>query len=386
MSNMAIFEDLVRNNTPHYLTGPDQLINDAQRFQNYWIGMEAASNRLHDSIQGGTSIEDRVFLNAERRMQYYHPDDSTMTYKRNDVTESISQNWGFFITYVAWSKHEVRNAFKRSKGTAKGGLLIKDFINAKYMEMWTDVNDELEEGAFMQPDPTTMTGTKASVPVSLPYFVNEFESTLFPGFENVLGVDPRVEQNWRNQKASYAQLPTENWDLYRAMSQVMRKSMFKKMPHRGEHSTLQTTAQDLIIATDSEGMTHQETAVQYNQDLRRRPGGGSEDPFAGDIEFRGVPLHWYPSLDGQAIYATGTGGAPSVASDDTNGNAGPRYMGLNAKTIRMVWHEEAYMEQMSVQTDARQPWNKALPFDSQCNRICRSRRHNWIISPSATLS
>ena len=386
-NNLALFEDLVRNNTPNYLTGPEDLINDAQEHQDYWIGMEAKSNRLYDSIQGGASIEDRVFLNVAKRMMYYHPDDSTVTYKRNDVTQSIVQNWAFIFTHVAWSKHEVRNAFSRANsGKGKRGLLIKDFIRAKYMEMWTDFNDQLEDGAFVKPDPTTMAGIKAKQPVSLPYFVNEFTDTLFPGFDNVLGIDPRVEQNWRNYKGTYAKLPSAQWDLYQSMSQAMRKTMFKKMPHRGEHSTLQTKAQDIIIATDSDGLDDQELAVQINQDITRRPGGGSEDPYAGDLQFRGVPIHWFPSLDGQEIYATGTAGAASYASNTANSNAGPRYMGLNAKTIRMVWHDEAYMEQMDVQTDASQPWTRALPFDSQANRICRSRRHNWIISPSATLT
>lgn len=387
-TSVDVFRDLVNNTNSTVFTGPDQIINDATLHRNYFTRFEHSGGDRSKMMQAGPNIVETIFLSGVQRATFYSPDADSFSYQRDDVLSNWLIPWRFLFTHKTWTDHEI----VLNTGGLSGGALkdkLKSIDKGKDMAVITDLVDTLESTAWAPPSATQMEAVTGKKPNSILCFVTELSSGLPPGYATagtttVQNIAPGTYSNWKNQRASYTDLPKVGTDLFRAMSQGMRQSEWHQMPYRPDLST-GPDLNGFCWFTDNEGVMNYEDSLRLSQDEFKN-GSSGQDPHYGMPTFRGAPVKYVSALDGASVWPTGSGGALSTSADTTNSNAGPRYVGLTAEHIKCVWHSGMYMRKKPSFNPDDQPHVNVQTLDTWLNRVCTSRRRQCIVYPSANLS
>jgi len=384
-SNVDVFKDLILGTTSTVYTGPDKLINDATRFQTYFSRFEMQGGKMGDVIQAGPEIIDQILLDVPQRAQFYNPNNGSFNYQRDDVLSQWKVNWRFLFTHKTWTEHEII----LNTGGLTGGALrekLKSILKAKDMACATDLVDTIEETAFAAPSSTEMEGQEGSRPYSVLAFVSELSSGLPPGWgsSTVMGINPSSKTNWKNARQTYSDLPKVGTDLFAALSQGVRKVNYQAQPWKSGMSQ-ENAISEFTFFTSNLGLSNYEESLRINQDEFRN-GSAGQDPHYGKPTFRGIPFDYVASLDGAAVWPTGSAGALSTETDTTNSNAGPRYVGITRTHMKCMWHSARFMQPMDEIRPENQPHVHVMPMDTWLQRVCTSRRRQLVIYPSANLS
>lgn len=387
-TNVDIFRDLVTVTSSTTFTGPEQIINDATQHQNYFTRFELSGGDRGSVIQAGPNIIDQIILDVPQVAQFYDPNAATFAYQRSDVLSSWSIPWRFLFTHYTFTNHEII----LNTGGLTGGKLkekLKDIRKVKETACITDLVDTLEATAWAPPSGAQMEDVAGKQPHSILCFVSELSSGLPPGYaasghSTVMGINPASKTSWKNQVSTYTDLPKVGTDLFSALSRGVRSAMWSQLPYQPQLSQ-QSTTNGFTFYTDTLGMDRYEESLRINQDEFKN-GSNGQDPHYGAPTFRGIPFVYISSMDGAALWPTGTAGALSTSTDTTNSNAGSRYVGLTRDHIKCVWNSAVYMQAMPEIIPENQPHVHVMPKDTWMNRVCRSRRRHLVVAPSANLS
>lgn len=391
-SPLSAFGMFVASNGPVIYTSVKDIINDAVRVNFNTLGYLLRGNELSDVLQAGPYIQDHVFLQQQSVTHSYQPG-ATETYTQPQVGTTWRVDWRFFLSYIAWTDHELELS-AGSNQTAKARYQrYKDIWYQKEQNLHTDQMNYVEDAMWAVPDKTKMEAQDGQEMYSIPCFVNEFTnglpSSAHPGgaWTTVMGIDPTAagKTNWKPQTFTYGSITasTPATNLIQAFDSAQLSLDFRPPPmYRESFEQPSGRFADLVCFTSKQGIMNARRLYRESNDRWQ----DNWDPF-GNPMYSGMPFVYVAKLDSAAIFPTGAAAALSTELDTAGTtNSGPRYFLIRPKYLKMVFHSERYFKNLGEMTDMRQPTVHAMPIDTWGNMLCRSRRRHGIIYPNADIS
>jgi hypothetical protein len=398
MSSLDKFSDFQYLTHDIKLTGPQDIINEAT-LRNYLVG-DMLTNRDESNVfRGGKRLTERIQAYDNNGFQAYLPNEE-LTPVARDTIRYMNVDWRFVVGNYAWNDNEV-------------------LLNEGDPNRYGDLKYEYESGAVTSiingmesllcnvPNTADMEAAGGRYPYSFPCFVQEGAITsaavyakgaLPYGFSTVMGVDSSTETWWQNQTAGYTNASIETADsstgLFTAFDKMMRVVKFDKLKiNQAAKYWENDDLRKMRIYTSGNGRDIFMRLLRSKNN--RLTVSGPQDAAYPDPRFDGYPVDWIEKLDTAPLYGlTGTAGygVSLTGSFETTatGNgiytakAGyPRFYFLNFKYMYVVFHAEKYFQQKMMDGGARQPFSHVMYFDTYYNLVCRSRRRQGIIQPTA---
>lgn len=386
---LAEFTTLMASQGPAWASGAEVLINEAVK-RRYTHARIQNGKRMDEMVQSGTSITDTIFLEEKSTYKRYNPNFSTKVENPQTGT-TWSVPWAFATAHMSWNKQEI--GLNKDTTSAKyRAQRYKSVMYQKHQNLFTDICNSMEDELWATPNSVEMessTPTEARIPYSLPCFITENTNGLplnadGTSWTTVQGISSATYPKWANQTGTYTYSSASavlTTPIFTAMSEIMHKTKFDKLPKHGSYSD-KTTSPHVILCS-LQGLTNYEYALRVNQDQFRGIGKTSgQDPDYNNPTFRNVPLDYIEALDTAALYDNGASGVAAEGSADLSG---PRYYFVNGEYLNFIWHSENYMvlEDPVNMTAGGQPFTWAQHADLWNNLVARSRYRQAILSPSA---
>jgi hypothetical protein len=410
MAGSAIdtFGDFMLSTGPAFLTGPEDVINEAVK-HTYLLRRILSGKDMTETLQGGSTIKDIIFFDEDSTYESYKPNPS-FTYRNPQVLTEHEIDWRFSKADMVWTDHEIAlNTGDLSKSARFHKF--KTLKRTKEQNLWTSIMNGMEDELWAAPPadgglvedtdgdtvysfPMTITdqgwdtsGTASVVPV-LTAANNHPE-----GWTTVQGINPADQAKWTNRVEFYTDGPTSTtgFDLFPAMSRMWHRLRFDQLPMRPDLSDRTTVPQ--FIACSLAGLTNYEDMLRNSQDAFVM--AGRQDPAYNHPTFRGIDLIYVSTLDDAAIYDGGiaTTGyvdeATATAAEFHGGSgarSGPRYWFINGKYLNKIFHRDRYFYKKPPFTPSQQPFTHVMVVDIWHNCFNRSRRRHGIISPNGALA
>ncbi len=384
------FTTLMASQGPAWASGPEEIINEAVR-RRYTIARIQAGKNMMEYVQGGDEITDTIFLTEASTWQRYNPNvDIQRQNPQTGVTWTVP--WSFGTAHMSWTKQEIglnKDTTTRSFRSQR----YKAVMYQKHQNLKTDICNSWEDELWAQPDEVNMESTSPTsprVPYSLPCFITEETDGIPLGATATSWAGGAVQRigvtanpKWDNQRGTYTyNKTTDTTNIFAGMSRLLRNLKFDRLPKDPQYSDKTTSPH--VILCGANGMTNYEHALRQNQDEFRGVGKNSgQDPDYHNPTFRNVPLDYIESLDDALLYDSGS----STTVAEANANlSGPRYWFINGQYLNFVVHSENYMVLEEPIRPSGQPFTRVQDVDCWNNVICRSRRRQGILSPSADTS
>ena len=382
------FTTLMASQGPAWASGHEEIVNEAV-LRSYTIARIQNGKNMMEYVQGGDEITDTIFFEEVSTWQRYNPN-VTITRQNPQTGTTWTVPWSFGTAHMSWTKQEIgpnKDTTTRSYRSQR----YKAVMYQKHQNLKTDICNAWDAELWAVPDETNMESTTPSgprVPYSLPVFITEETdgiplgdgSTAWAG-GNVQRIGVVANPKWNNQRGTYTyHATTDNDSIFPAMSSLLRLLKFDRLPKDPQYSD-KTTSRHVILCSNN-GMTNYEHALRKNQDEFRGIGKTSgQDPDYNNPTFRNVPLDYIEALDTVAIYDDTAGTA--LADETAAANTGPRYWFINGQYLNFVVHSENYLVLEDPIRPSGQPFTRVQDVDCWNNVICRSRRRQGILSPSA---
>lgn len=396
MSGTALsqFNDFVAATGPTYVSGPGDVINDAQKNTYSFGALMGGDTGRKKMVQGGANIRESIVFQSNGTFKYTLPGE-TQAWVNPQKLVKIQVEWRFSLAHMAWTRQEVLLNDRIRYGTEQARFqTYVDLRDEKEMLMWTDKWNGIETQAWVQPVTENMEATDGKQPYSIPAFVNEFTNGLFDPqaagetvWTTVEGIDPTVttkgENNFVPQTRAYTSETVNNSGNIISTFDNMWKDVRFEMP-----PTMQEYFQDprynrQCIYTSSVGQSVYQQLLRASQDAFVV--AGRQDPAYADPQYMGIPVKWVSELDTATLYAN-TAGTDVVAESSANvNNKGPRYYWLNSQYLYPVFHDEMYFEKDEVSRHHNDVDTFVCPVATWYNIICTSRQRQGLVSPSGDL-
>jgi len=408
------FTQLLAAQGPAWRTGPEKIINEGVKRTYTWPRLVKGKD-MEEMIDGGDVITDTIFFDVKSSFQRYSPN-ASFDYDNFQVGTTWTVPWAFATANISITKHEL--GLNKSKHTGKYRTQrYKKVLRQKHQNLWTDVCNSIDSEFWAAPNANLMevsAPTGSRIPYSIPVFVNENSDASNPtatgvnglpspvaaewstNAATVMGINPATKTKWQNQRESYNFAATSAVlaaGIFPAMTKLKFKCSFDRLPKREEYSDKTTSPH--VILTNLEGISNYEVALRLNQDEFRGVGKMSgQDPNYDKPTFGGIPLDYISELDTAAIYPTGsTAGGFGTYDDGTNttntggvGFVGPRYTWINGEYMKLVMHDENYMELGDPFTPSAQPFTRVQVMDMWNNFLATSRMRHGQLYPAANIT
>lgn len=372
LSNFSDFQALTRDIK---LTGPEELLNEAT-LHNYVIGDMVAGRESGHIFRGGTKLTERIQAKDNNSFRTYKPNDE-LNPTAADTVKRISANWRFTVGGYSWNDNEI---LLNEGDPNKYGELKFDYEQGAM----TSIVNGMEALLWGVPSTSDMEADGGEVPYSIPAFVTETGAAP-TGFTTLMGLDPSVENWWKNQSIGYTGANIENPDsatgLLTSFDKAMRLVQFDRINVAQMQKYWEDTdLRKMRIYTNGNGKDVFTRLIR--QKNNRLVVSGPQDPAYPDPRFEGFPVQWIETLDTAKLYAS-TGVAGSKNADGSAATGYPRFYFLNLKYLYVCFHDKKYFDQVMRDGGARQPFSHVMWIDTYYNLVCRSRRRQGIVFPNA---
>ena len=358
MPALSLFTDFFTQTTgPAYLSGPDDVINDAQ-LRNFEA--QATFFKSRKEVQGGASIKDMILLDDPLTAGTYQPGDAaTVTNVQGGTT--ISLNWRFCRVPIVWTEAEVLlNEGGGASNATTQFHQFKKLRNFKYQQGFTSLVNKMERllvAAASNADMETAAGTE---PYSI--FASITNDGLAPsGFTTVQGVNPSTSPNWRNQNTTYTHATPYDTDvgIIAGMDAITQLVHFKRPPNYQQYFQDDSLSRHVIF-TDRTGRQDYMKAIRANNDITR---AGPQDPSYGSPVFNNIPVSAVEGFDDRNAF---------TASQ-------PAFIFINMNHMKLIFHREKFMQKSEVMGFADKPDTKVMWVDTYINLFdCSRARHGWL--------
>jgi len=408
-TSLNLFTEFVDITGPTYLTGPKDVVNDAQKTNYGTLGYMLRGQGMSDVLQGGATINDYVYLQAVRRSRSYKPNEK-QTYDNTQTGTTWSADWRFFLTDMVWTDEEIiLNAGGTMSREAKFQA-YKDLYWRKQQQVYTDQMNYWEEILWAVPDSTAMevSGTGSEM-YSIPTFITQNDphtagasaaaasqivqtgshplmaaSTAWSG--NVAGIDPDAASSggkWANTLVHYgtggAGFTTASLEnVIHALDIAFHAVDFRPPPMFQEYYENPQAQQKPgpFIACSLEGKTKLMFLYRESKDTWV----DMKDPFFNPT-YAGAPIVYTAQLDTAALYNLG---GTALATEAAATITGPRYYGIQPQYLRPVFHTDRYFTSLGVMTDLEQPTTHVMPINTYAQLCPRSRNRHFMVAPLAS--
>lgn len=418
---LSEFTTFMASTGPAWMTDTESVVNEALR--NFYTGNRVAFGDMGDMTEGGSSIKDTTFLKEKSTFSRYNPNES-FSYLNHQTGTQWEAQWAFAYAYMAWEEKELGLNIE-SMGSKYRAQVYKKVMRQKHQNLWTDVCNSMDDEFWARPYQTEMessTPTGPRRPYSIPVFVNEHPSGMIPAlvdegatlWETSQGINPTLsnQEKWRCYQACYnangydatgaddTKANTTGYSfstssalaaakIFPTFSKAWYGLHFDRLPMKPEYSD-KTTAPQVIWCT-TQGITNYEFALRTNQDEFKGMGSASgQDPAYPGPSFRGTPLEVISALESALLYQNGIEAvtelgynAAGTDADTAAFRAGPRYYFVNTQYLKFVAHANKMCTLTKPLTPTDQPFSRVQVMDLWNNIVCRSPRHQGIVSPAS---
>lgn len=386
------FSQFMSITAPHTFTGPEEVVNDAQITNMRTLGYMLRGQRMSKVVQGGSTIQDRIFLSAVRRARSYKPL-SQQNYGITQTGKMWQVPWRFFLTDVSWNDEvTVLNAGSSMTSKARREA-YKNYWFELMQNMYTDMMQYWEEVLWATPNKLTMEAQDGQEMYSILAFLNEHTNGLFnPGsagaggvWTTVMGLDPTASDatNWVPTQLTYGAgdtgfTPGNLKNVLNALDRVYMKTDFQPPPLHRQYfeDPMSLSKPGAFIACSLDGRSMVMHVYRESKDRWI----DMKDPFQNPT-YAGAPFVYIQQLDTVNAYAIST---TSTGTERTATIVGPRFYGIQPEYMSTVFHSDRYMTNLGIFTDKATPTEHTMPINTFGNLVCRSRRRHFILSPAAS--
>jgi len=392
MSGTALnqFNDFVEATGPTYVTGPEDLINDAQLNTYSFGSLMGGDTGKKKLVQGGSDIRESIVFEDNGTFKYTLPGE-TQDWVNPQKLEKVVVNWRFSLAHMAWTRQEVLLNDKIKFGTSKAKFqTFVDIRDEKEMLMWTSKWNGMERQAWAEPDAAEMEAAGGKQPYSIPAFVNESASGLFDpltgsAFTTIEGIDPTDTALGRNRfvpaTRTYNSAAVNNTGNIISTFDMMWKDVRFEMPPTMTEYFENPRFNRQCIFTSRVGQSAYQQLLRQSQD--QFVTSGRQDPSYADPMYYGIPIKWVSELDTATLYPSTT--TLDTVAEGVANSIGPRFYWINSQYLFPVFHDEMYFEKDEVSRHHNDPDTFVCPVASWYNLICTSRRRQGLVSPSGDL-
>ncbi len=403
---------------PGFLKGEEAIINALVR-NSYLLPRFLEGKEMGHLLQGGTKIQDIIYLQEDSDAEFYSSDQQDFQYRNQQVGTAWEVDWRFLVNKTSWTDHETLLNESGGMGDAVGMFhRYKRIGRLRYMNLWTTQIHKMEDALVSTPNRDLMedgvrVGASAPVPYSLGCFITGESSAGNTGLPNTGASSgawttlqkvgsPHVGTltgKWRNQTATYAisgvnaTLQPESW--WTGMRELHSKCKFERLPRFGSYS--EPSRSPSFYACSLWGLICAESSMRSENDAYL---AGRQDPSWPAPMFHGVPYVYISSLN-QAIMYNATSDVTKLYREDGGGtvgsttgvvggvvadadfHAGPRVMAINGAVLSMIMHKQRVMKQLPPFSPDRSPFMKVMVTDSWYNLCVQNRRELGLLQPDS---
>jgi len=391
------FNDFVEATGPTYVTGPDELVNDAQKNTYSFGSLMGGDTGKKKMIQGGSDIRESVVFQDNGTFKFTLPGE-TQNWVNPQKLQKVKYFWRFSLTHMSWTRQEVllNDRIKYGDSEAKFHAYV-DLRNEKELLMWTSKWNGLETQLWVEPDTVEMEVEGGKQPMSIPAFINDATNGLFNPLDGgtvwttVGGIDPTVttkgEDGFVPNTRTYSQEVNITNRIFGADNIIGTFDNMWKDVRFEQPPTMQEYFHDprynrQCIYTSSVGQSVYQQALRVSQD--QFVTAGRQDPAYAEPQYNGIPVKWVSELDTATLYAN-VATTDTVAEGLTAGTIGPRYYWVNSQFLYPVFHDEMYFEKDEVSRHHNDPDTFVCPVATWYNIICTSRKRQGLVSPAGDL-
>jgi hypothetical protein len=198
------FNDFVEATGPTYVTGPEDLVNDAQLNTYSFGALMGGDTGKKKMIQGGSDIRESIVFEDNGTFTFRLPGE-TRNWVNPQKLEKTKVFWRFSEAHMSWTRQEVMLNDRVKYGDAEARFqAYVDLRNEKELLMWTAKWNGMEQQLWAKPTVAEMEAEGGKQPYSVPAFINGETNGLFvPGdsatFTTIEGIDPTDTTIGRNK-------------------------------------------------------------------------------------------------------------------------------------------------------------------------------------------
>ncbi len=397
---------------PSFLKNDESIINAVVR-NSYLLPRFMEGKDADFLLQGGTQIQDIIYLNEDSDAEFYKSDQQDFSYRNQQVGTQWNAPWRFLKNSTSWTDHEVGLNESGSLSDRIGRFhRFKRIQRLKFMNLWTTQIHKMEDGLFATPNNGEMENGAGSLPYSLFAFMTTPNSFVVssvganPGLPNqgassaawstVQGIAPSTTagtagSRWRNQQAGYGVTASDGSvapeAFWTGMRELHSKCRFERLPRYGSFS--EPTRSPSFYAVSLWGLILAESCMRNQQDAYL---AGRQDPSYPAPMFHGVPFVYCSGLNGSFFCNSLADGVDlyNEAGTAHNGNttdadhiAGPRVMAVNGQVLNLIMHRDRVFYRVPPFSPDRQPFLKVMVTDTWYNLVCQNRRELGVLNPIA---
>jgi hypothetical protein len=372
MAGIPTFADFLLATKVHKITGAKEILSEAVK-HTYMIAellrnRDEAATRI---VRGGQSIKDTIQLTDHGTFGFYAPNPEFQP-RDTDVDKDVSAGWRFAKVDFGFSDEII----ELNDGDPEDTYL--DLKHSKQQACRVDMMNGMENALWAVPVYATMEqGTGENPPAySIPALVNEATNGVWPGWTNILGLDPSTEERWRPQQVSYdsGNPQDEASGLLAAFDEMFLLARFEA-PEDGQYFENDRLRRMKII-TNRHGHKLYKRLLRSAQDQFRQ---GPQDPNYNNPVYSGIPLRYIATLDTALLEIT----SQTTATGAVWPAAKPRYYWLNLEYLFPIYHKKGYMQQVGpIAGGINQPFSSAVYFRTWYNLFIRSRQRQGIVFPA----
>ena len=377
-SALSTFNDFMDTTGPSYLTGADQIVNEAVK-NNYLLRRFMRGKGPSETVQGGSTIKDEIMFDDSSTFQFYQPND-TFSWQNPQVLTAWEISWRFSVDHMSWTDQEIE-LNTGGQGRNARHQTFKTLKRTKEQRLWTSLLNGCEDALFTAPSYTDMEGAAGTKPYSLPTFINDHDGLVPVGWgtsNTIQNVAPATESKWANQTVEFADTAV---GLFNAFDTMWMDVRFVPPPSHQEYfENPQMNA--MFIACSKKGQAYYVKHLRASQDTFVT--GSRQDPSYMKPQYAGIDLEYVSELANVAVYGINTAGSTGTETASVSSSIlGPRYYFVNANYLKFVYHTSRYMHSHPSMRHPNQPFTTVKPVDSWYNFICRSRQRQGLVEPSA---
>lgn len=388
---------------PAFLKNDESIINAVVR-NSYLLPRFMEGKDADFLLQGGTQIQDIIYLNEDSDAEFYKSDQQDFSYRNQQVGTQWNAPWRFLKNSTSWTDHEVGLNESGSLSDRIGRFhRFKRIQRLKFMNLWTTQIHKMEDALFATPNTTQMEDGAGALPYSLFAFITTPTSFaaatsgtnngLPNGWSTVQGITPSTTagtpgSRWRNQQAAYVTTATPTAaNFWSGMRELHSKCRFERLPRFGSFS--EPTRSPSFYAVSLWGLIMAESFMRTDQDAYL---AGRQDPAYPSPMFHGVPFVYCSGLNsatyingiGDSLFYNEQGGVASGSATTGNHSAGPRVLAINGQVLNMIMHRDRVFYRVPPFSPDRQPFLKVMVTNTWYNLVCQNRRELGVLGPVAS--
>lgn len=386
MANFAGFASALAQTASHVTTDKKFVYNIATPVNYATCFYMLLGRRMADILRGGSDVRARVKFSTSSQAGWYN----TIAENHNP---QIGQDGTWAIAY--WCAHMAHESWKEEELLInKGGTGLGDTIEEtwtdelwnKYQSLMTALYNDIEASFWRRPNAAKMAGTDPEWPTSIPAYLNVHTNGLFvedasTTWTVINGITVASNTRYVPYRGTFSNYtPATASNFIEAISKAVRKTSFTPPPRDKEY--FNPESDDAVdksggaVFCSADGIAKAENLYRNSND--RWPDW--MDP-AGNPRFKGIQLVYVAALDDIAVYPNASGHGQSTEAAATI--TGPRYYGVNAQYLRMMWHKRRFFEWLDPFRQNLTTWTQGV--NSLGTMLCPDRSKLFFLSPSTSL-